>query len=70
MKRKPRAITYDTKCYVLAQQFCADLQGANESTVHELAQCIQQTCEEFFEDIRQQEVSKLSRWPRQMRHAA
>lgn len=42
--------TYDSKCYDLAQFFCADLNITDHKTIHKLALEIQTTIEDFLDE--------------------
>jgi hypothetical protein len=42
-------MSYDTKCYELAQSFLEDANMASVRQIHELAQEIQDTIESFIE---------------------
>jgi len=56
-----RLKSYDPKCHYLAEHFLSDVDGATKGDALELAQAIQDVCEEHCRDVARRTEAFMSR---------
>ncbi len=52
-------MTHDSRCYDLAHIFLSDLKGVTEKDITQLAEDIQQQCEDMCREIEERAVKAL-----------
>ena len=54
-------MSYDSKCYELAEHFLSEISTATESDKNDLAQYLQTLCEDFCEKLEEKQQN-LPKW--------